>query len=109
MTGVQTCALPISKRLTGKVAEAALGRAYITCNKNGIPFDPEKPTVTSGIRLGSPAGTTRGFGTAEFREIGKLIVEVVDAVAKNEAGDAQVEQSVARRVSELCNKFPIYP
>ena len=73
-----------------------------------MPFDTEKAVITSGIRLGSPAGTTRGFGVAEFREIGKLIVEVVDAVAKNEEGDAQVEQSVARRVSELCARFPIY-
>jgi glycine hydroxymethyltransferase len=97
------------KQAKGKHAEKALDRASITCNKNGIPFDPEKPFVTSGIRLGTPAGTTRGFGTAEFREIGKLIVEVVDAVAKNEAGDAQVEQSVARRVGELCRRFPVYP
>ena len=97
------------KGAKGRPTEHALDRAGITCNKNAVPFDTEKAVVTSGIRLGSPAGTTRGFGTAEFREIGKLIVEVVDAVAKNEAGDAQVEQSVARRVSELCNKFPIYP
>jgi len=93
----------------GRPTEHALDRAGITCNKNAVPFDTEKAVITSGVRLGSPAGTTRGFGTAEFREIGKLIVEVVDAVAKNEAGDAQVEQSVARRVSELCNRFPIYP
>ena len=66
------------KRLTGKVAEVALGRAHITCNKNGIPFDPEKPTVTSGVRLGTPAGTTRGFGIAEFRQVGELIAEVLD-------------------------------
>jgi glycine hydroxymethyltransferase len=97
------------KGAKGRPAEHALDRAGITCNKNAVPFDTEKAVVTSGVRLGSPAGTTRGFGTAEFREIGKLIVEVVDAVAKNEAGDAQVEQSVARRVGELCNRFPIYP
>ncbi|HKQ43808.1 MAG TPA: serine hydroxymethyltransferase [Rhizomicrobium sp.] len=97
------------KGAKGRPTEHALDRAGITCNKNAVPFDTEKAVVTSGIRLGSPAGTTRGFGVGEFREIGKLIVEVVDAVAKNEAGDAQVEQSVARRVSELCNKFPIYP
>ena len=97
------------KGAKGRPTEHALDRAGITCNKNAVPFDTEKPVITSGVRLGTPAGTTRGFGTAEFREIGKLIVEVVDAVAKNEAGDAQVEQSVARRVSELCNKFPIYP
>ncbi|MCX7282088.1 MAG: serine hydroxymethyltransferase [Alphaproteobacteria bacterium] len=97
------------KGAKGRPTEHALDRAGITCNKNAVPFDTEKAVITSGIRLGSPAGTTRGFGTAEFREVGKLIVEVVDAVAKNEAGDAQVEQSVARRVSDLCNRFPIYP
>jgi glycine hydroxymethyltransferase len=98
------------KQAKGKHAEKALDRAYITCNKNGIPFDPEKPFVTSGIRLGTPAGTTRGFGEAEFREIGGMIAEVVDGLRKNgEAGDAQVEQSVARRVEELCARFPIYP
>ena len=98
------------KNAKGKHAEKALDRASITCNKNGIPFDPEKPFVTSGIRLGTPAGTTRGFGEAEFREIGGLIAEVVEGLRKNgEAGDAQVEQSVARRVGELCTRFPIYP
>ena len=97
------------KGAKGRPTEHALDRAGITCNKNAVPFDTEKATITSGIRLGSPAGTTRGFGAAEFREVGKLIVEVVDAVAKNEAGDAQVEQSVARRVADLCNRFPIYP
>ena len=97
------------KGAKGRPAEHALDRAAITCNKNAVPFDTEKAVVTSGIRLGSPAGTTRGFGAGEFREIGKLIVEVVDAVAKNEAGDAQVEQSVARRVGDLCARFPIYP
>ena len=98
------------KQAKGKHAEHALDRASITCNKNGIPFDPEKPFVTSGIRLGTPAGTTRGFGEAEFREIGGLIAEVVEGLRKNgESGDAQVEQSVARRVEELCARFPIYP
>jgi glycine hydroxymethyltransferase len=98
------------KEAKGKHAEKALDRASITCNKNGIPFDPEKPFVTSGIRLGTPAGTTRGFGDAEFREIGGMIAEVVEGLRKNgEAGDAQVEQSVARRVGELCARFPIYP
>src|ERR1700744_440249 len=97
------------KGAKGRPTEHALDRAGITCNKNAVPFDTEKAVITSGVRLGSPAGTTRGFRTAEFREIGKLIVEVVDAVAKNEAGDAQVEQSVARRVSDLCTRFPIYP
>ena len=97
------------KQAKGKHAEKALDRASITCNKNGIPFDPEKPFVTSGIRLGTPAGTTRGFGEAEFREVGGMIAEVVDGLRKNgEAGDAQVEQSVARRVEELCARFPIY-
>jgi glycine hydroxymethyltransferase len=93
----------------GKHAEKALDRAAITCNKNGIPNDPEKPFVTSGIRLGTPAGTTRGFGPAEFRQIGQLIAEVVEGLKKNgEAGDAQVEQSVKARVEELCARFPIY-
>jgi len=96
------------KGAKGRPAEHALDRAGITCNKNAVPFDSEKATITSGVRLGSPAGTTRGFGPAEFREIGKLIVEVVETVAKNEAGDAQVEQSVARRAGELCDRFPIY-
>ena len=93
----------------GKFAEAALDRAAITCNKNNIPNDPEKPFVTSGIRLGTPAGTTRGFGVDEFTLIGKLIAEVVDGLRKNgEAGDAQVEASVQARVEELCARFPIY-
>jgi glycine hydroxymethyltransferase len=93
----------------GKHAEHALDRAAITCNKNSIPGDPEKPFVTSGIRLGAPAGTTRGFGVEEFREIGRLIAEVVDGLRKNgEAGDAQIEQSVRVRVEELCARFPIY-
>ena len=97
------------KGLTGKAAEAALGRAYITCNKNGIPFDPEKPMITSGIRLGSPAGTTRGFGEAEFREVGLLITEVLDGLAQHgEEGNAKVESSVKRRVLALTKRFPIY-
>jgi glycine hydroxymethyltransferase len=98
------------KKATGRPTERALDRAAITTNKNAVPFDTEKPAITSGIRLGSPAGTTRGFGPAEFREIGKLIVEVIDAVAKNgEAGDQAVEAHVAERVSHLCKRFPIYP
>ncbi len=98
------------KRATGRPTEKALDRAFITCNKNAVPFDTEKPAITSGIRLGSPAGTTRGFGPDDFRAVGKLIVEVVDAVAKNgEAGDACVEASVRERVGELCKRFPIYP
>ena len=97
------------KRLTGKVAELALGRANITCNKNGIPFDPEKPTVTSGIRLGSPAGTTRGFGVAEFRQIGELVVEVLDALAlKGVDEDPAVEAAVRDKVRRLTGRFPIY-
>jgi len=98
------------KKATGKYAEKALDRAFITCNKNAIPYDPEKPFVTSGIRLGTPAGTTRGFGPQEFREIGKLIVEVVDGLANknHEEGDPTVEASVRDRVGELCRRFPIY-
>ncbi|HEY2071846.1 MAG TPA: serine hydroxymethyltransferase [Rhizomicrobium sp.] len=97
------------KHATGRAAEKALDRAFITTNKNAIPFDTEKPAITSGIRLGSPAGTTRGFGPAEFKEIASLIVEVVDAVAKKgEEGDAAVEASVRSRVAELCRRFPIY-
>jgi glycine hydroxymethyltransferase len=97
------------KRLTGKAAEAALGRAHITCNKNGIPFDPEKPTVTSGVRLGTPAGTTRGFGIAEFRQVGDLIAEVLDALARSGTEqDAQAEASVRDKVKRLVGRFPIY-
>jgi glycine hydroxymethyltransferase len=97
------------KKLTGDRAEKALGRAHITCNKNGVPFDPEKPTVTSGIRLGSAAGTTRGFGIAEFREVGRMIVEVLDGLAKNgEAGNAATEAAVKARAIALCERFPIY-
>ncbi|MGZ5960041.1 MAG: serine hydroxymethyltransferase [Rhizomicrobium sp.] len=98
------------KKATGRPTEKALDRAGITTNKNSVPFDTEKPAITSGIRLGTPAGTTRGFGPAEFKEIGKLIVEVVDAVSKNgDAGDPAVEASVAERVGVLCKRFPIYP
>jgi glycine hydroxymethyltransferase len=97
------------KKATGRPTERALDRAAITTNKNAVPFDTEKPAITSGVRLGTPAGTTRGFGPAEFREIGKLIVEVIDAVAKNgEAGDPAVEASVAERAGHLCKRFPIY-
>ena len=98
------------KGVKGNATEKALGRANITCNKNGIPFDPEKPMVTSGVRLGTPAGTTRGFGEAEFRQIGKWIVEVVDGLAAHgEDGNAAVEASVKARVEALCQAFPIYP
>ncbi len=97
------------KTLTGKAAEAALGRAHITCNKNGVPFDTEKPTITSGIRLGSPAATSRGFGVAEFRRVGELIVETLDGLAKNgEADNAAVESAVKGKVHDLTRRFPIY-
>ncbi len=98
------------KGVKGNTTEAALGRANITCNKNGIPFDPEKPTITSGIRLGTPAGTTRGFGEEEFREIARLIVEVVDGLASSGAeGNQNVEEAVKAKVQKLCDAFPIYP
>ncbi len=99
-----------SKNLTGKAAEAALGRAHITCNKNGIPFDPQKPFVTSGIRLGSPAATSRGFGESEFREVGGLIAEVLDglSVANEESGNSGVEDAVRHKVHALTARFPIY-
>ena len=98
-----------SRKLTGKAAEAALGRAHITCNKNGVPFDPEKPFVTSGVRLGTPAATSRGFGVAEFRLVGDLVAETLDGLAANgEADNAAVEASVCARVSELTKRFPIY-
>ncbi len=97
------------KRLTGKVAEVALGRAHITCNKNGIPFDPEKPTITSGVRLGTPAGTTRGFGVAEFRQIGDMIVEVLDVLSqKGVDQDSLVEATVRDKVKTLVKRFPVY-
>jgi glycine hydroxymethyltransferase len=97
------------KRLTGKVAEAALGRAHITCNKNGIPFDPEKPTITSGIRLGTPAGTTRGFGVKEFQTVGEMIVEVLDVLSQKGADeDSLVEGNVRGKVKALLERFPIY-
>jgi glycine hydroxymethyltransferase len=97
------------KGLTGKAAEASLGRAHITCNKNGVPFDSQRPMVTSGIRLGSPAGTSRGFGTAEFAEVGRLIVETLDGLAANgESGNIAVEAKVRSHVAELTRRFPIY-
>ena len=97
------------KGLTGKVAEASLEAAGMTCNKNGIPFDPEKPTITSGVRLGSPAATTRGFGVGEFRQVGKMIVEVLDGLASGSNDNSAVEVVVRKRVGELCARFPIYP
>jgi len=97
------------KGVTGKDAEAALGRAHITCNKNGVPFDPEKPTVTSGIRLGTPAGTTRGFGIAEFQEVGCLIAKVLDGLAVYGAdGNQAAETNVKESAIALCRRFPIY-
>jgi glycine hydroxymethyltransferase len=97
------------KSLTGDISEAALERAHMTCNKNGVPFDPEKPTVTSGLRVGAPAGTTRGFGAAEFRRVGEMMAEVLDALAANRDGDAEVEARVRDEVIALCERFPIYP
>ena len=99
-----------AKDVTGKDAEKGLDRAWLTCNKNGIPYDTRSPFVTSGVRLGTPAGTTRGFGTEEFRTIGRLIAEVVEGLSsKGAEGDPAVEESVRARVSELCDKFPVYP
>jgi glycine hydroxymethyltransferase len=98
-----------SKGLTGQIAEAALGRAHITCNKNGVPFDPEKPTVTSGIRVGTPAGTTRGFGIGEFQQIGTWIAELLDVLAhKQSEADATAEATVRHNVQALVQRFPIY-
>lgn len=99
-----------ARDVTGKDAEKGLDRAWLTCNKNGIPYDTRSPFVTSGIRLGTPAGTTRGFGTEEFRKVGELIAEVVNGLSKNgPEGDAQVEEAVRGRVSALCADFPVYP
>ncbi|AZL58637.1 serine hydroxymethyltransferase [Tabrizicola piscis] len=98
------------KGVKGNATEKALGRAHITCNKNGIPFDTEKPTITSGVRLGTPAGTTRGFGEAEFRQIGRWIIEVTEGLAANgEDGNGDVEAKVKAEVEALCLRFPIYP
>jgi glycine hydroxymethyltransferase len=98
------------KRVTGKAAEATLERAHMTANKNAIPYDPEKPTITSGIRLGTPAATTRGFGAAEFRQVGTMIAEVLDGLsASNDGTNAAVEAAVGARVRTLCAQFPIYP
>ncbi|MBA4802090.1 MAG: serine hydroxymethyltransferase [Euryhalocaulis sp.] len=97
------------KNLKGNAGEETLERAYMTCNKNGVPFDPEKPMVTSGLRLGSPAGTTRGFGAAEFRQVGEWIAEVLDAMAAKGAADPAVEAAVKAKVTGLTGRFPIYP
>src|SRR3954471_9008618 len=96
------------KKLNGKISEASLEHAGMTCNKNGIPFDTEKPTITSGVRLGTPAATTRGFGVEEFREVGRMIVRVLDALAANPQNNGAVEQEVRKEVSALCKRFPIY-
>ena len=97
------------KGLTGNSAEEALGRAFITCNKNGVPFDPEKPTITSGVRLGTPACTTRGFGVAEFQTVGDMIITVLDGlVNKGPEGDLEVETAVKKQAQALCARFPIY-
>ena len=97
------------KGLTGNVAEESLDRAGITCNKNGVPFDPEKPTVTSGIRLGTPAATTRGFGPSEFRQVGEMISRVLDGLAANGENNGAVESEVREEVRALCRRFPVYP
>jgi glycine hydroxymethyltransferase len=94
--------------ITGRDAERSLERAGITCNKNGIPFDPQKPTVTSGIRLGSPAATTRGFGQDEFQTVGTWIVEVLRGLARGLGDNGMAEACVRREVHELCARFPIY-
>jgi len=113
VTGGTDCHLMLvdlrPKRVTGKAAEATLGRAAITTNKNAIPFDPEKPAITSGIRLGTPAATTRGFGTAEFREVGLMINEVLEGLASsNDGSNAVAESAICARVLEMCGRFPIY-
>ena len=98
-----------AKGLTGKAVEATLGRAHLTCNKNGVPFDPQKPMVTSGIRLGTPAGTTRGFQTAEFRHVGALIADVLDGLAAHGDDNAEAEAAARAEVLALCRRFPVYP
>ena len=113
VTGGTDCHLMLvdlrPKRLTGKAADASLERAHITCNKNAIPFDPEKPMVTSGVRLGTSAATTRGFGVSEFREVGEMIGDVLDGLSKSNGGDnTAVEQAVKERVLRLCARFPLY-
>jgi len=94
--------------VTGKDAETSLCRANITCNKNGIPFDTAKPTITSGIRLGSQAATTRGFGLNEFKKVGDLITRVIEGLSKNSSDNSKVEDEIRKEVVELCSKFPIY-
>jgi glycine hydroxymethyltransferase len=112
VTGGTDCHLMLvdlrPKKITGKAAEESLGRANLTCNKNAIPFDPEKPFVTSGIRLGTPAGTTRGFGITEFKQIGELIGDVLDGLAANPADNSAAEKKTKEEVIKLCKRFPIY-
>ena len=96
------------KGLTGNISEESLERAGMTCNKNGVPFDPEKPMVTSGVRLGTPAATTRGFGQAEFRQVGEMIIETLDGLAANRDDNGAVETAIRERVGALCARFPIY-
>ena len=95
-------------KVKGKSAEISLCNSNITCNKNGIPFDTAKPTVTSGIRLGSQAATTRGFGLNEFKKVGALITKVVEGLSKNKGDNSKIEDDVRKEVIELCSKFPIY-
>jgi glycine hydroxymethyltransferase len=97
------------KKLTGKAAEASLEHAGMTCNKNGIPYDTEKPAITSGVRLGSPAATTRGFGTAEFRTVGKMIGRVLDGLVAYPNDNGKIERVVREEVQDLCRRFPVYP
>ena len=95
-------------KVTGKAAEISLGKANLTCNKNGIPFDTEKMTITSGIRLGSQAATTRGFGLNEFKKVGELITKVIKGLSENPTDNTKIESEVRKEVIELCSKFPIY-
>ena len=96
------------KKLTGKATEASLERAGLTCNKNAVPYDPEKPAITSGVRLGSPASTTRGFGLKEFEQVGNLVGDALDGLAMNADDNSKAEQAVRKKVLELCREFPIY-
>ena len=96
------------KGLTGNIAEISLEAAGITCNKNGVPFDPEKPTITSGIRLGTPAGTTRGLGLEEFEKVGNIIGDVLDGLASNKSDNSEAERHARNQIVEICKRFPIY-
>jgi glycine hydroxymethyltransferase len=96
------------KGLTGNITEVSLEAAGITCNKNGVPFDPEKPMVTSGVRLGTPAGTTRGFGLSEFEKVGHIIGDVLDGLASNKSDNSVAEKQARTQILDLCQRFPIY-